>query len=220
MKRFNVTAVALCFCISFSILSIHAPMIYGLEAPSEEIAYQETGSQVQDPDIASVPTEAEPDGKEFLRKKYVNEALLWFLFGLVMAFLELIVPGVILIFFGIGALIVAFTTYLGITGSFNSQLVSFAFLSILLLVCLRRWIRGKFYGHVSDVQDLDQIMDEFAGKKVAVTKDIIPGSLGGEVEFKGSNWRAISDVYIKSGEIGIIRKVEGVTLHIEKDKGE
>lgn len=220
MKRFNVTAVTLCLLVQFCILNLHARKTFGLEAPAEEITYQESDSPEQSPDTRSLATEADSDGEGFFNKTYINEALLWFLFGLAMAFLEFIVPGVILIFFGIGALIVALTTLLGLTGTFNSQLISFALLSILLLVCLRRWIKGKFYGHVSDVQDLDQIMDEFSGKKVAVTKDIIPGSLGGEVEFKGAAWQAVSNVLIKSGELGVIRKVDGVTLHIEKDKGE
>ncbi len=95
-----------------------------------------------------------------------NPTIVWFLLGLVLAFLEFAVPGVVLIFFGIGAWIVSITTYIGLTNSLESQLILFAISSILLLIVLRKWIKGKFYGHVDNVQDLTMNMDEFIGKSV------------------------------------------------------
>ncbi len=68
------------------------------------------------------------------QKTIFNPALLWFLLGLALIFLEFVVPGVILVFFGIGAWAAAVTTYFGLTASFESQLLIFAVASILLLV--------------------------------------------------------------------------------------
>lgn len=145
-----------------------------------------------------------------------NPTIVWFVLGLILTLSEFAVPGVILIFFGIGAWIVAASTYLGLTGSFESQVLLFSISSILLLIVLRKWIKGKFYGHVSDVQDLTQNLDEFTGKNVMVIKDVIPGKPGGTVEFKGSTWSAVSDEYIKNGECAIITEVEGITLKIKR----
>jgi membrane protein implicated in regulation of membrane protease activity len=145
-----------------------------------------------------------------------NPTTVWFVLGLIMALLEFAVPGVILIFFGVGAWIVAASTYFGLTGSFESQMLLFSISSILLFIVLRKWIKGKFCGHVSDVQDLTQNLDEFTGKSVVVIKDVIPGKPGGTVEFKGSTWNAVSDEYIKNGEFAIITEIDGITLKIKR----
>ena len=147
-----------------------------------------------------------------------NPILIWFLLGLVLIFLEFVVPGVILIFFGIGAWLVAVTTYFGLTTSSESQLLLFALTSIVLLVLLRKWIKGKFYGHVSNVQDLTKNLNEFTGKSVVVLEDVLPGKMEGAVEFKGATWRAVSDEHIKLGETAIIIDVDGITLKIRKKK--
>jgi membrane protein implicated in regulation of membrane protease activity len=145
-----------------------------------------------------------------------NPTTVWFVLGLTLVLSEFAVPGVILIFFGIGAWIVAASTYFGLTGSFESQVLLFSVSSILLLIVIRKWIKGKFYGHVSDVQDLTQNLDEFTGKSVVVIKDVIPEKPGGTVEFKGSTWSAVSDEYIKNGEFAIITEIDGITLKIKR----
>jgi membrane-bound ClpP family serine protease len=153
-------------------------------------------------------------------KKIFSPTLLWFLLGLTLAILEFVVPGVILVFFGVGAWVTAVTTYFGLTASIESQLILFAIASIALLAFLRKWIRGKFYGHVSDVQDPTKNLDEFSGKNVVVLKELIPGKMGGTVEFKGSTWSAVSEEFIKKGEEGIITDVDGITLKIRKKQEE
>ena len=145
-----------------------------------------------------------------------NPTIVWFLLGLVLAFLEFAVPGVILIFFGVGAWVVSLSTYLGLTGSIESQVLLFCIASILLLASLRRWIKGKFYGHVSDVQDLTQNLNEFIGKNVVVIKDVIPEKPGGKVEFKGAEWNAVSDEHIKNGEWAVITQLNGITLKVKR----
>lgn len=145
-----------------------------------------------------------------------NPTTIWFLLGLILSLLEFAVPGVILVFFGLGAWIVAVSTYLGLTGSMESQLLLFAVASVVLLISLRKWIKGKFYGHVSDIQDLTQNLNEFTGKSVEVLQDVIPGKPGGKVEFKGTTWSAVSDEHIKNGELAIIQEIDGITLKIKK----
>jgi membrane protein implicated in regulation of membrane protease activity len=150
------------------------------------------------------------------QKTLFNPTLLWFLLGLALIFLELVVPGVILVFFGIGAWAAAVTTYFGLTASFQSQLLVFAVASILLLVVLRKWIKGRFYGHVGDVQDQTQNLDEFSGQSVVVLEDVIPNKMEGAVEYKGARWRAVSDEHIKNGEMAIITGVDGIILKVRK----
>ena len=152
------------------------------------------------------------------QKTIFDPILIWFLLGLVLIFLEFIVPGVILVFFGIGAWAVAVTAYLGWISSLESQLLLFAITSIVLLVLLRKWVKGKFYGHVSAVQDLTKNIDEFSGQSVIVVQDVIPNKMEGAVEFKGAKWSAVSDEPIKNGEVAIITDFDGITLKIQKKK--
>jgi membrane protein implicated in regulation of membrane protease activity len=147
----------------------------------------------------------------------IDPALVWFLIGVGLALLELAVPGVILIFFGVGAWIAAFTTWAGLTPGPQGQLLVFAAASVLLLVGLRKWIHGWLYGHVSDVQDLTANLDEFTGKPVEVLEDVIPGRPGGRVEFKGATWSASSHESLRKGESAVIERVDGIELVIKKN---
>jgi len=150
----------------------------------------------------------------------VTPPLLWFLVGLALVLLEFAVPGVILVFFGVGAWIVAVTAQLGLTGTLESQLLLFAVASCVLLFCLRKWIKGKFYGHVTGVQDPSKNLDEFTGKSVVVLSDVVPGKPPGTVEFKGATWRAVSEERIRKDEIAVITGIDGITLKIGKRKEE
>ena len=145
-----------------------------------------------------------------------NPALLWFLAGLALVMAEFVVPGVILVFFGLGAWITALTTYVGLTVGTEAQLWVFAGSSTLSLVILRRLIRDRFYGHVSEIQNPSVNLDEFTGRLVEVTEDIEPGQSEGQVEFKGAPWRARAAVSIKRGEAAVIDRVEGTVLIIRK----
>jgi membrane protein implicated in regulation of membrane protease activity len=146
----------------------------------------------------------------------INPTIVWFIAGTAMALLEFVAPGIILIFFAIGAWIVSLTTWLGITASLESQLILFAVSSVVLLVSLRRWIKGRFYGHVTGVQDPGQNLDEFTGKPVKVLEEVVPGRPGGKVEFKGATWSAVSDEAIGKDEMAVITAVEGISLRIAK----
>jgi membrane protein implicated in regulation of membrane protease activity len=146
----------------------------------------------------------------------VDPVVLWFVIGLVLALLEFAAPGVILVFFGMGAWVAAATTYAGLTDSVGSQLLVFSASSIALLASLRKWIKGKFYGHVAEVQDLNVNLDEFTGKDVLVLEDVVPGKSSGAVEFKGAKWKAVSEEQIMKGEEAVIAGNDGITLRIRK----
>ena len=68
--------------------------------------------------------------------------LLWFVLGLILVLSEFVLPGVILVFFGIGAWITTLTVWWGWTGGWTSQLLTFAISSVVLLVVLRGWLKG------------------------------------------------------------------------------
>jgi membrane protein implicated in regulation of membrane protease activity len=148
----------------------------------------------------------------------LSPTLIWFLVGLAFALLELAVPGVILVFFGLGAWITALTTAIGITSSLASQLAVFSVTSVLSLILLRRWIRNRFLGHEADTRDGTVDLDDFVGKTVKVTKAISPGSREGRVEFKGAEWTAVADEALAKNDLVEIVAMDGITLKVRKSR--
>jgi len=144
-----------------------------------------------------------------------SPTLVWFLVGFGLVVLEFVIPGVILVFFGVAAWIVSITTYLGITSSIEVQLLLFAVASVLLLFSLRKYIRNQLTGHITGQQDPTANLDEFTGKSVPVVKTIKPGSQDGRVEFKGAEWKAESEEEIEEGKMAIILAADGIVLIVK-----
>ena len=145
-----------------------------------------------------------------------NPVLIWFLAGLALVLFEFTVPGVILVFFGIGAWITSLTTWVGLTPGWTSQLLTFAVSSVLMLVFLRRWFRARFFGHLTGGQNPLDNLDEFAGQVVVVTSDIDPVG-GGKVEFKGADWSARCTSPLAKGDRAVVEKVDGITLIVRPE---
>lgn len=142
--------------------------------------------------------------------------IIWFVAGLIMILLEFTQPGLVIVFFGAGAWVVSLLVYLDILETLRSQLLLFGGVSVGLMLGLRRWVKGKFYGHIGAKQDLTRNLDEFTGKQVTVLQDVMPGKAGGQVEFKGTSWSAVSDQEIKKGETAVIAEMDGLILVIKK----
>ena len=148
---------------------------------------------------------------------HFNPVIIWFIAGLILILLEFLIPGVILVFFGLGAWVVVLTTWTGLTGGLTSQLLLFAAASIVLLVTLRRRFRARFIGFIGDGNEDDHNLDEFAGQVVKVIVDIDPENDDGRVEFKGASWKAVADSPIPAGRRAVIVAVEGIQLRVRPE---
>lgn len=140
--------------------------------------------------------------------------IIWFLIGLVLFLLELVVPGFVIFFFGVGAWITALVCLVANPGT-NLQIIIFALTSVLSLVALRRIIQNKFFYGSSD--DAKKVEDEFTGKEGLALIDFGPG-MKGKVEFKGTTWTAESEKEIKEGQSVIIKKKDSFNLIVEPKK--
>lgn len=140
--------------------------------------------------------------------------LVWFIAGLVLILLEFAAPGVVIVFFGVGAWVTALLTWLGLTDSLSLQLLAWAASSILLLLILRRRLANRFHGFETGRQDPMANLDEVTGREVLVTEDIGPDHRRGRVEFKGADWTAVAASPIAAGRLAVIEKIDGLTLHV------
>ncbi len=138
----------------------------------------------------------------------------WIILGLVIMSMELFLPGFILLFFGLGAVLTGLLMVFMPLGV-NAQLVLFTVLSIGTLVSFRRYARGYFTGRVSNKDISGAGMELHTGETAIVTEDILPNSPRGKVEFHGTAWNADADVEIKKGAKVTIIERHDLTLKVK-----
>ena len=139
---------------------------------------------------------------------------LWIVLGLAIMSLELFMPGFIIVFFGLGAVITGLLLIF-VPMSVNTQLVFFTVLSILLLAVFRRMAQGYFVGRVANVNPTGAPMEKFNGETAVVTEDIVPNSPKGKVEFHGSFWNADAETEIAKGQKVVVLERHDLTLKVK-----
>ncbi|MBL4710244.1 MAG: NfeD family protein [Flavobacteriales bacterium] len=140
--------------------------------------------------------------------------VVWFLIGVGLLLLELIIPGLILVFFGIGAWLTALIL-LGFDLSLNMQLLIFSLSSVGSLLLLRQSIR-KRYMDVSIKGDSDTDSGFIGSQAISLT-NIKPGT-DGKVEFNGSQWAACANTSIAPRMAVRIIGMKSIKLIVEPIK--
>ncbi len=137
--------------------------------------------------------------------------LIWFILGIIVAFLELYLPGFILLFFAIGCLSAA-VALLVLDINLTQQILVFLITSITSLLLLRKWMMRTFQGASSNNPDND--FDDFPyGVHVQVLQKISPHKTG-RIQYRGTAWDAVADETIESGETAEIVKFSGNSKQI------
>lgn len=145
--------------------------------------------------------------------EWFTPELVWFLLGLVLMILEFGIPGVITLFFGIGAWIVALLCLI-FDIPLNLQIIVFIVGSITPLILLRKWFLKLLKGRSAvGTVDLDEL-EEFLGKKAVVTEDITPDRRG-RVDFRGSTWKAEAYEHLAAGTTVEIVDKNNITLVVK-----
>ncbi|TIH19098.1 hypothetical protein D0S45_02660 [Marinifilum sp. JC120] len=116
--------------------------------------------------------------------------LIWLGAGLVLALLELAVPGMILIFFSLGCLLSAATAYF-LRDALVLQIIVFCLVSAGSLLVLRKTLMGWFQGQVTDIVD-DGYDSSPEGALAEVCKDFTSDGYG-QIRYRGSFWKAVSE---------------------------
>lgn len=123
--------------------------------------------------------------------------LIWFLVGIGLAFLELFLPGFIVLFFGIGCWVVA-GALLAWDLSLAQQVLLFIVSSVAALLLLRKWLQRVFLGVSADRQTT--AFDDFPrGQFVPVVKTITPVAHG-RIQYRGTTWYATAEETIEAGQ--------------------
>lgn len=141
---------------------------------------------------------------------FQQSEVIWFLIGLVLILLELVVPGLVLIFFGVGAWVTALVC-LFFDVSLNTQLFIFLLSSLASLALLRKALKKRYMDRKLPDGDLE---DEYVGKEAVVITSFGPGEVG-KVMFKGANWDAVSSFSVAEGQRVRITGYKSIRLFVE-----
>lgn len=144
----------------------------------------------------------------------INPALYWLIIGVMLFLLELAVPGFILFFFALGALVTALAAWLSPI-SLAWQLGLFIAASLVSLFSLRNIIQQKMMAP-SPVEEEDKdVLLAVPGEKGVVSVTINPPAEG-RINYAGTSWRASADERIDEGEIISIVRQKDLVIHVEK----
>jgi membrane protein implicated in regulation of membrane protease activity len=130
--------------------------------------------------------------------------LIWIAVGLLFIAIELFVPGLVVVFMGLGALAVALLRWIGVVEGLPASFITWLISSVVMVVSLRGTLRKWFPPEESHKVD-DEDVRGF-GQLVEVLEDIVPADddsdkPAGRVRFEGTSWpAATTEGVIKKGQ--------------------
>jgi membrane protein implicated in regulation of membrane protease activity len=147
-----------------------------------------------------------------------SDLTFWFVVGFVFLVLEMATPGIVFVFFGLGAWLVMGLLLLAPLGPVLQVLIFIAS-SSAFLVLLRKHLKTVLYKARAQrkVDSLSERMvaNKYLGREVEVIEDINPG-YPGKIELNGTNWTAKSEVAFSAGQRARVVDVSGLVVTVEK----
>ncbi|MBN1647277.1 MAG: NfeD family protein [Spirochaetales bacterium] len=140
-------------------------------------------------------------------------SIIWAVLGMILMGLEAVIPGFVIFFFGLGALITALVTLIpGIGSAYAIQALIWMVSSFASFGFLRKKLAKVFKGQL-----LEQKTDEYIGRRAVVIEKISPGNPG-RIRIEGTSWKADSlNEEIEEGEEVEILEKENLTFIVTKD---
>ncbi len=138
----------------------------------------------------------------------------WVILGVILLGLEFVIPGAVIMFFGLGAVLTGLAVALGLIKGLLGQLLFWAISSLVLFLLLRNQVK-KWFPALERYELYDED-DDIRGKIVDVIKDIHPGEEKGRVRYQGSLWQAKSEnAVLKAGQKAKITGRDNLLLYVE-----
>jgi membrane protein implicated in regulation of membrane protease activity len=138
--------------------------------------------------------------------------LYWFIMGAVLIFLELVVPGGIVVLLGAAALLVGSLLFYGAIETLFAALITWFISSLVFIFGLRGFFMKYFEGD-SQVDNVDEDSD-LIDSVVEVVEIIYPHKEG-RVRFRDTTWNARSDQELAAKAKARIVKRDGNTLVVQ-----
>ncbi|MFC2062922.1 NfeD family protein [Chloroflexota bacterium] len=140
------------------------------------------------------------------------------------------------IFIGIGLLLILLELFIGIETGLDLVFLGSAFiigglstwpffswvltLIVTLVICIAYLVIGRRYVHRWTATRKERTnIDAIIGKNGIVLQSLTPG-VNGVVKVDNEEWRARAEESIAKGEVIVVIAISGITLNVEKFKGE
>ena len=136
----------------------------------------------------------------------------WIIAGLALVITEFAVSGLVVIFFGIAALLVGCLKFLGLLDDTTWELTIFAVTSLLLLVFVRRVLNDKLMGRERR-REGEEDSAGLIGARATVADSFNNGV--GTVTYRGARWQAQCAQPLQPGEMVRITQHDGLWLTVE-----
>lgn len=136
----------------------------------------------------------------------------WLILGGLLLVVEILAPGVFMLWFGLAAMITGALT-LAIDLSFQGQLIVFAVTSLISVLAGRKLFTGK--DDESDQPNLNRRGDQLIGKVFTVSQPIEQGS--GKIKIGDTHWAASGPDLPVGARVRVV-SVEGNRLIVEADQ--
>lgn len=139
----------------------------------------------------------------------------WLLFGAILVFGEFVLPGLVSVFVGLGALSVAALLYLNLIESLPSQLATW-FLSSTIYIFTIRILVVRLYPSDTEKQNIDEDQ-AMLGQAVDVIESI-SSARPGRIRFGESTWAAVlkGEGEIKASEKAVIVGRDNISWIVKK----
>jgi membrane protein implicated in regulation of membrane protease activity len=148
-----------------------------------------------------------------------SSAVFWFVVGFVFLILEMATPGIVFVFFGLGAWLVLVLILIFPLFSPVFQFLVFIVSSFIFLFALRRHLKALFYKD-KDRKKVDSLSERMVAnnyleREVDVVEDITPGHPG-KIELNGTNWTAKSAEPLTVGQRAKVVDIADLVVTVEK----
>ncbi len=145
------------------------------------------------------------------------EPLTWLAAGAGLMALEILVPGFIIFWFGLGGMITAVFAWADVAVRTEEQLLVFFLFSMFFLGLWFLLFRKKFYRKEDD--ERDPTLANLRGRCEAAVEPGHPGLVELYEPFHGiRSWKAESDEHIASGAEVYVTEASGIKLFIKQIK--
>lgn len=144
----------------------------------------------------------------------------WSVIGVACIGLEMLLPGFVIFFFGMGALATALASLIpGVSSQLWLQVLIFVISTICSFVFLRRKFLGVFGGTVFDSKRGNIEEGEIGG--IGEVTEAVTDSIEGRVRYRGTTWKALckKGVCVPGSAVRILER-RGMTYIIESLDGD
>jgi len=136
----------------------------------------------------------------------------WLAFGLVLAAIEIFVPGTFLIWLGLAASLVGLILLIFPEMGVAYQLLLFAIFTVAMVYVGRRVYNR--HSEPEDHADLNRRLESHVGKVYTLEQPIVSGK--GRIRVADSSWSCAADQDLPAGTKVRVLSIDGIIMHVEQ----